>query len=542
MNINLIYEGKNYNFDIPNNVTIDYLKELSSKIFNSEKELLDLFYNNKKVNGNGENTLIRDLIPEGESNAILTVQINKNLRINNQKIKKERKKFNENLKPNKETNEINKDDNKYEIVKERKKNQIKQNIEENFNNNNENIILENIYNNNIQSKIKMMLSSDNKLNIKGMNKKEKFNNIYIQKNGELLSLIRQFSDKIKKIYLILYNKYKISNKNISSNTSTISNVKITRNDILNINLKDNSFYELALYEKKIMNYLEIQIQYYKSLLETIQNYDNNINFTKLTDFYHKLFMFIPEENYNNKIKKVNMIKGPNKKNKNLTNSNSSINLTSLNSNKNKLPKIKLKNYKSPIIKEIKKETFLNDNKWNINSNINETSDTQKENKENKKNNTNKKSNIEDDNISSNNNTNKNNILDNITEKNSIESNTEINENINDLNNISPIRLKKNASSKIFMEKNEIDNDITPIKEIKLYQRKDSDLNNINKFRNNLDKKVSLDLDINQNKKEKKIKEINISSMTVKDSNFTLEKKNYAQKEKKNSINKYDYVM
>ena len=52
MNINLIYEGKNYNFDIPNNVTIDYLKELSSKIFNSEKELLDLIYNNRKINDN----------------------------------------------------------------------------------------------------------------------------------------------------------------------------------------------------------------------------------------------------------------------------------------------------------------------------------------------------------------------------------------------------------------------------------------------------------------------------------------------------------
>ena len=24
MNINLVYEGKNYNFDIPNDVTIDY--------------------------------------------------------------------------------------------------------------------------------------------------------------------------------------------------------------------------------------------------------------------------------------------------------------------------------------------------------------------------------------------------------------------------------------------------------------------------------------------------------------------------------------
>ena len=82
MNINLIYEGKNYNFDIPNGVTIAYLKELSSKIFNSEKELLDLVYNNEKVTNNDNKTLIRDLIPEGETNAILTVQINKNVKNN----------------------------------------------------------------------------------------------------------------------------------------------------------------------------------------------------------------------------------------------------------------------------------------------------------------------------------------------------------------------------------------------------------------------------------------------------------------------------
>ena len=36
-------------------------------------------------------------------------------------------------------------------------------------------------------------------------------------------------------------------------------------------------------------------------------------------------------------------------------------------------------------------------------------------------------------------------------------------------------------------------------------------------------------------------EINTNSMTVKDSNFALEK-NYNIKNKKNSINKYDYVM
>jgi hypothetical protein len=132
MNINLIYEGKNYNFDIPNNVTMDYLKELSSKIFNSEKDLLDIIYKNKKITDNSDNTLIRDLIPEGESNAILTVQINKNN--NNKSIlkrKKERKKSYENLKKKNSIEEINIEkinniNNRYDQIKEK-------NLEKNIN-------------------------------------------------------------------------------------------------------------------------------------------------------------------------------------------------------------------------------------------------------------------------------------------------------------------------------------------------------------------------------------------------------------------------
>jgi hypothetical protein len=224
MNINLIYEGKNYNFDIPNNVTIDYLKELSSKIFNSEKELLDLIYNNRKINDNSDNTLIRDLIPEGESNAILTVQINKNLSNNNHKKKKERKisfehlkerNNKENIKTVEKNSKLNDRYDKYDNEKENhkeKKMKINPKTDESTSSKNEKLLLENIYNNNIQSKIRLMLTNNNRLNYKE-NKKEKFNNEYIQKNGELLSLIRQFSDKIKKIYLILYNKYKLSNKN-----------------------------------------------------------------------------------------------------------------------------------------------------------------------------------------------------------------------------------------------------------------------------------------------------------------------------------------
>ena len=563
MNINLIYEGKNYNFDIPNNVTIDYLKELSSKIFNSEKELLDLIYNNRKINDNSDNTLIRDLIPEGESNAILTVQINKNLSNNNHKKKKERKisfehlkerNNKENIKTVEKNSKLNerydKYDNEKENHKEKKMIKINPKTDESTSSKNEKLLLENIYNNNIQSKIRLMLTNNNRLNYKE-NKKEKFNNEYIQKNGELLSLIRQFSDKIKKIYLILYNKYKISNKNLSHNTSTLSNVKTTRNENINNNLLDNSFYELALYEKKIMNYLEIQIQHYKLLLDTIKNYDNNINFTKLTDFYHKLFMFIPEDTIINKEQKIKELI---KRNKKLNNNNSSINLTSFNSNNNnkKLPAIKIKNYKSPILKETKKEKLIKEIKMNSNmsinnnNNINEFNNNFKQNefKESKLKKNNKINIEEEDNISlSNNNTNykNNNILDNISEKNSIESNTDLNENLNNISNVSPIHLKQKNSNRIILEKNENDNNNTPVKEIKLYQRKDTGTTNVSKFKNSLEKKVTLDLDANQNKKDKKVKEINTNSMTVKDSNFALEK-NYNIKNKKNSINKYDYVM
>ena len=560
MNINLIYEGKNYNFDIPNNVTIDYLKELSSKIFNSEKELLDLIYNNRKISDNSDNTLIRDLIPEGESNAILTVQINKNLSNNNHKKKKERKisfehlkerNNKENIKTVEKNSKLNDRYDKYDNEKENhkeKKMKINPKTDESTSSKNEKLLLENIYNNNIQSKIRLMLTNNNRLNYKE-NKKEKFNNEYLQKNGELLSLIRQFSDKIKKIYLILYNKYKISNKNLSHNTSTLSNVKTTRNENINNNLLDNSFYELALYEKKIMNYLEIQIQHYKLLLDTIKNYDNNINFTKLTDFYHKLFMFIPEDTIINKEQKIKELM---KRNKKLNNNNSSINLTSFNSNNNKkLPAIKIKNYKSPILKETKKEKLIKEIKMNSNlsinnNNINEFNNNFKQNefKESKLKKNNKINIEEEDNISlSNNNTNykNNNILDNISEKNSIESNTDLNENLNNISNVSPIHLKQKNSNRIILEKNENDNNNTPVKEIKLFQRKDTGTTNVSKFKNSLEKKVTLDLDANQNKKDKKVKEINTNSMTVKDSNFALEK-NYNIKNKKNSINKYDYVM
>ena len=45
-----------------------------------------------------------------------------------------------------------------------------------------------------------------------------------------------------------------------------------------------------------------------------------------------------------------------------------------------------------------------------------------------------------------------------------------------------------------------------------------------------------------NKKGKKVKDINISSMTVNNSNFTLEKFSISRKNKQNSKNKFDFII
>ena len=525
MNINLIYEGKNYNFDIPNDVTLDYLKELSSKIFNSEKELLDLIYNNKKLSDDNNNILIRDLIPEGESNVVLTVQTNnKNMNINTNKNKKrkESKKFFEYLKER----------DSEETIKEKKI--LKE--EENpiiIKNKHEKLFLENLYNNNknLQSKIRLMLTN-NKINTnKELNKKEKFNHVYIQKHGELLGLIRQFSDKIKKIYLILYNKYKISSTTSSSHSSTKSITTTARKNSIDFNTMDNSFYELALYEKKIMNYLEIQIQHYKKLIETMQTYDNNnINFSKLSEFYKKLFMFNSEEINHNK-ENINNENNNDIKRK-LINNNSSIDLSSFKSINFKLPSLKLKNLKSIMTKETKNEKNLK--KILFNSNLNKSKEAKfkksftvlSRNSE-LENDINNNNNSSDENINKKNN---NNQLDNISEKNSKEIDQEY-------KNLSPLNLRKTISLK--KEKSEESDFVTPLKDLRLNQRKDSVGSSLYRYnRLSMDKK---DFDLSQNKTFKKIKEINVSSMTIKDSNFTLEKKS-SNKDKKKSLNKYDYVM
>ena len=525
MNINLVYEGKDYNFDIPNGVTIAYIRELSSKIFNSEKDLLDLVYNNEKVNNNDDNILIRDLIPEGETNAVLTVQLNKN--INSPKDSKKIPLVN--LRQKSISSTIKEDENESDKVKI---------YNDNNNNDNDN---DNAFTKKLdKKKIKLFEpligkeinkyisnntnSSKSKLGVEKINynliendivKKMMFEATYIKKNNELISLIKEFNEKAKKIYLILYKKFKKSgsiNNSISNNIlSTISN-NTSRNTV-NLNANNNSFYELSLYERKIINFLEKQILFYKN------------NYSQLNEFYNKLIIFNYGDNKNfnlELVKPIKPIKLSNALNKRLFSSNSTMNLsTSLNSKKSKLPFLKNKNLNSIIKKEsnrsLLKNTINNNNSTkNVNNKqINEPKEIkvkQSNSINNEIRNTNTVINTfhsKDKILSPKSNINN---LDILSEKDSNKSNNNI---------ISPLSFPRDTFN-TFRNKN-------------MSEKESNNIEEKNTFKN--ENKENED-----NKKGKKVKDINISSMTVNNSNFTLEKFSISRKNKQNSKNKFDFII
>ena len=74
MNIHLIYEGNKYEFDIPINATIHYIKQLSLKIFKPEEKNINLMYNNENLNNYNENLLLNKFVPEGEKKIIIHLE------------------------------------------------------------------------------------------------------------------------------------------------------------------------------------------------------------------------------------------------------------------------------------------------------------------------------------------------------------------------------------------------------------------------------------------------------------------------------------
>ena len=547
MNINLVYKGKDYNFDIPNGVTIDYLKELSSKIFNSEKDFLDLIYNNEKIENNNDSTLIKDFIPRGETNAVITVQINKKSEINKLKNNKKFSLINLTQK-NKQT--ITKEDNKTRINKEEnseyqklEKKPIK--IFEPLSRKELSTLKENKTKN---SYIKDKLNFNNhNINFIGKDneKKKAFENNYNNKNNEFLSVIKEFNEKIKKVYLILYNKY--INSRLMNNKSNIILPYNSKSTLImeNNTNNNNSFYELSLYEKKIINFIEKQIQYYKKLLETIQKFDNNINFTQLNEFYKKLIFFKFDENININNDQTKHLKFTSILNKKTFQSNSSLNISTINTFNSKLPI--LKNTNTSKIKD----KNINILKFNLNKN-NSSNDI------NSRQNDFKKAKIKrckTINSYIRKTESKNNILLHNEEKHLSSTNNLYNINDNLFEN-DPIKRSKtnnlifNNISPIFFHKKEFFNNSlknSPERYANINNGEDKIIKNtstinLSKFKNSpeiknyLDEmKKNIDIDI------KKIKDIDVSSMTINDSNFNREKI-ITYKKKRYSKNKFDFII
>ena len=634
MNINLIYEGKDYNFDIPNGVTIDYLKELSSRIFNSDKALLDLIYNNKKIENKDDNILIRDLIPEGETNTILTVQINKDQNNSTKDTIVPLVSLKAKIIDN---NDNNKDSNDNQNNKEQKENKERTNTSKKDSKKKLNMktldkekdILHMIKEKN-NSRNKLKVDTNQRINIirKEFDLKT-FQTYFYRKNKELFELIREFNNKIKEIYLSLYKKYKnaAANNNITSlsNNSSISSISI--------GLNNNYYYELSIYEKKLIVFQESQINYYRILLELIKKYEQNGDILQLNDFYKGLIInnnFIKSNGKENNDELMKYIKYKKSMNSKLTSNNSlkNNNLSSLNINStNHLPVLKNKNInismshekknfslsgihsyqtknqisniKAKIMDEIKekpqiinfinksikttkmkKEPLLLESKTNINKNI-KINNNQNENN-NEKNNNNENNN--------NNNINENNsksnvssiVSDELSEKDLVE---DINVNKNKIAPI-PLHIRNSLSTNILPRKfsminnaivknrtNSIINNHNGLESVdrgKEEKEKENEkekekqklplFNSVN-FQNRINSPIKKKITINDNSpfrskrkgindstnenvlaNTRKIKDIDVSSMTINDSNFIRDKQKVSKMKNHKDMNKFDFFM
>ena len=639
MNINLVYEGKDYNFDIPNNVTIDYIKELSSKIFNSDKALLDLIYNNSKFTDKDDSILLRDLIPEGENNAVLTVQVNKNINKSiSKKNSKKKIKENKENRENKENNNSKEKDKEKEKEKEKKKEikdynfigrmkkkiKIEQKLDR-INENDEKIILN-------ENDEKISIEPYNKIN-KGDSKKtndyniiKKFDSTLSKKNGVLLSLIKEFNSKIKEIYLYLFKKCQNPHTPMSNsprnNDSTFhfSSSDTSRSSKNDQNINNNYIYELVIFEKKLINFQENQIQYYLKLLDLLKKYDKDDIMITLNEFYNKLITCNSSNTKNDHLDFIQPMKFKKMASYKLlknTSSNSN-NFTSLNSIKKKLPFLINKNsnnnsnsnisliekkninfnvksneeissYKNKIFnkstiekgeEKVKKSMFSKDKLKTISDN-NTISDS----KENKNNDVKNKNTINkinhkmtyngikfnfkfDEKSEKNNNKNNNSNIEEIASSNNSEKN---------IIKQSPTQIFRNKTFKPFKnnfsDKNIINiinnNNKKRLEKMNHKFNRYNSLNNLNNFKFSPynDKTSKCEETINTNTKKdiqsnqatndfeeykkkgeeffpkmSRIKDIDVSSITINTSNFIRDKQILFKKKKRKSMSKFDFMI
>ena len=241
MNIELIYKNNSFNFDLRKDISVKYIEDMASKLISKDKTSFDLLYNNNNLS-EYKNSLLKDVTQnEGTIPIVISPKINQN-KTKLQKILPKIKL----IKHVRKTRNDNNDKNNALIL-----------------NNNDNEKFRSLSDMSTKSILKSNLNINPK--IKKQNKKqyhiknEVFEEIYDNKENELLILMKTLSQKIKEYDDILYQKYKNESKNR----------------------------DLLLFEKNIIDFKNRQLQYIKKLINFFEEK------FELNDFFREL------KNYSN---------------------------------------------------------------------------------------------------------------------------------------------------------------------------------------------------------------------------------------------------
>lgn len=319
MNINLVYQGKDYNFDLRKDVNIKYIQNLASKLISKDISTFDLSYNNILLSDYEETTLMKDIIKDDENFSILIILKDKNTALINDKQKK---------------------------IKLKKDSDILKNT---LNLNNLKIMLNSPLTTPINSKSKISTQSYNllkniksKKNIEYISENKVFEEIYNSKEEEIVNLMKNLSQKIKEYDDILYKKFKNNSK---SNNN-----------------------ELSSYEKCIIEFKDKQINFLKKLIDYFDVNEKNFlsGLLYLNEFYNELKQYNTEKTvviYKNTENNNNI--GINNSLKNITKARTKLKLSESHYDRNYCD-----NKKLPLLSNNKyiNSRFLSINNNTINSN------------------------------------------------------------------------------------------------------------------------------------------------------------------------------
>ena len=306
MNIDLIYQGNSYNFDLRKDINIKYIYDLASKLINKDISTFELFYKKENLSDYEYSTLLKDLVKDSVNISILISPKENNNLLSSEKIYKKIKE----LKSSKNS------DNKYKVMLTSPRNISQNNSRKSSN-----------------AKINLFQNKKTKITKEYIFENKVFEDIYNSKENEIISLMNDLSQKIKEYDDILYK---------------------------------NSNNELSLYEKIIIDFKNKQITFFKKLLNFFNNSEKDFISGELSlkDFFIDLKQYynLSTINVNNNIfnkKNVNNNNDYNKNNnKNNFNDKKIIKLTE-NSFIDK-PKIKLATNNSNDKSKIK----FNDSNFN----------------------------------------------------------------------------------------------------------------------------------------------------------------------------------